>query len=99
MDSNLFISELLFTIIVGVAILVFWQLLISKNGMLRKIMLAYFLVEIYMFTFSAIWWYWEDKGVHILPLGTFRMLVLIPKVIVKIWLLWWLVKQNRKPKS
>jgi hypothetical protein len=98
MDGNLFISELLFTIIVGVAALVFWQLLISKNGMLRKIMLAYFLVEIYMFTFSGIYWYWEDKDVLIVSLNTFRMLVLIPKVIVKLWLLWWLVKQNKKPK-
>lgn len=91
MGANLFVSELLFSIIICVAILVLWQFVRSRNGMLRKIMIAYFIVEIYIFTFSAIYWY--DPFI---PVNTFRMLILIPKVIVKLWLLWWIVKQNKK---
>lgn len=95
MNVSLFVSEIMFTIIISIAVLVWWQLKISRNGMLRKIFLWYFAVEIWVFGWSAV--YWLDTST--MPLEWFRLLVLTPKVIIKLVLLWWLVKQNRKRKK
>lgn len=99
MQGNLFISELLFTIIICIAFLVFWQLKISKDGVLRKIMMAFFLIEIYVYMLSAIYWWMEDKGKLLMPMEMFRLVVLAPKAAIKLVLLWWLVKQNRQAKN
>jgi hypothetical protein len=98
MTGNLFVSEVLFTIIIAIGFLVFWQLKISRNGTLRKIMMAYFLIEIYVYSLSAIYWWAIDRGVVPVPITVFRLVVLIPKAAVKIVLLVWLIKQNRKRK-
>lgn len=97
-DANLFFSEILFTIIVAVATLVFWQLKMSKNGMLRKILMAYFLVEIYMFSLMAVFWWYADRGNPIMSIQAFRLWVLIPKTAIKVVLLGWLMRQNRRRK-
>lgn len=98
MDANLFFSEILFAIIVAVAVLVFWQLKISRNGLLRKILMAYFLIEIYMFSLMAVYWWYADRGDPLMSIKELRLLVLIPKTAIKLVLLAWLIKQNRKRK-
>lgn len=98
MSVNLFISELLFSIIIMIGLLVFWQLKRSRNGVFRKIMMAYFLVEVYVYTLSAIYWWTGENGYYFMPLHIFRLIILCPKAAIKLVLLWWLVKQNRQSK-
>lgn len=98
MDGNLFISELLFTIITTIGGLVFYQLYRSKNGVFRIIMLVYFGIDVYIYAFSAVYWLMTYYGHDVIPVGTFRLLVLAPKAAIKLVLLWWLIKQNRKQK-
>lgn len=96
MSNNLFISEVLFTFIVMIGVLVFWQMCRSKDGMLRKIMIAYFLVEIFIYTSSAIYFWKVEKGTTTLSIEMFRLIVLLPKAAVKLWLFFWLLKHNGK---
>lgn len=96
MNDELFISELLFCIIVTIGMLVFYQLYRSKNGVFRIIMLVYFAIDVYIYAFSAIYWYRSAHGYDVIPVGAFRLLVLVPKATIKLVLLWWLVKNNRK---
>lgn len=94
MSNNLFLSALMFIIITFISALVAWRLYQSKNGTLRKIMIAYFLVEVFIYSCSALFFWKEEYGAP-LNVGLFRAVVLTPKAIVMIWLLSWLSKQNK----
>lgn len=96
MSGELFISEILFAIIISIGILVLYQLIRSKNGTLRKIMIGYFAVEIWLFSWSAVYYYLAEQGTVLFSAGTLRLIVLVPKAVIKIMLLVWLVKQNSK---
>jgi len=94
MSANLFVSELLLVMIASMGFIVFWQLYRSKDGMLRKIMMFYFLTEVFMFSTFAIYWWMKSRKmiqfsiVYLLPIW------LLPKVIIKILFLDWL-RRNR----
>jgi hypothetical protein len=94
MTNNLFFSEILFTIITMVALMVVWQLYISKDGTLRKIMIAYFVVEAFIYSASAIYFLQAERGDAPFDVDIFRLIVLTPKAAIKIWLFAWLVKNN-----
>lgn len=98
MTSNLFLSEILFMIITMIALAVFWQLYKSKNGMLRKIMIAYFLIEAFIYTASALYFWAIDQRHTNLPIEVFRLIILSPKALVMLWLFSWLsTKNNNTP--
>jgi len=94
MDGNLFISEVLMSTVAAISLGVFWQLFRSKNGMLRKILIAFFLIEFYVYTFSCIYWYLLGTDQKVFSIETFRMLVLIPKALVELVLLVYLFKRK-----
>jgi hypothetical protein len=96
MSNNLFFSEILFSIIITIGLMVFWQLYISKDGMLRKIMITYFLIEVFIYTASAIYFWMVEKGNTSLSIEMFRLIILTPKAAVKLWLFFWLLKNNSK---
>jgi hypothetical protein len=94
MGDNLFISELLLAVIATIDLLIFWQFVRSKNGMLRKIFIFLFLIDAYLYIFSMIYWYRVETGMTVMTVEVFRMLVLIPKAIVMLVLLRYLIKQK-----
>src|SRR5690242_5587259 len=99
MDVNFFISEMLTTLIFCGAILIFWQLKISKNGILRKILMGYFLVEAFIYMMAGIFWWCAYRSEPFISIEGLRIITLVPKAVIKIIFLWWVVKQNRKRKS
>lgn len=76
--------------------MVVWQLYVSKNGTLRKIMITYFTVEVFIYSASAIYYWQVENRSNTIPIDVFRLMVLSPKAAVKIWLFIWLVKNNTK---
>lgn len=96
MTNNLFVSEILFLIITMIAMMVVWQLYISKNGTLRKIMITYFIIEVFIYSASAIYFWRQENDRSVLPIEMFRLIILTPKAAVKLWLFFWLLKNNSK---
>lgn len=94
MDGNLFISEILMTTIAFISLAVFWQLVRSKNGMLRKILIVFFMVEAFVYAFSGVYWYMIQIGETDMSVAVFRMIVLIPKALIELVFLIYLVKQK-----
>lgn len=94
MDGNLFISEILMSTIALISLAVFWQLVRSKNGMLRKILITFFLVEFFVYCFSSVYWYLVSIGDMDMSVATFRMIVLIPKALIELVFLFYLAKQK-----
>ncbi len=96
MGVELIISESLFTIIVLIAVLLWREFFISRNGILRKIFLWYFAIEVWVFGWSAVYWYLAEVFGNVLfSVGILRLIVLIPKAIIKLVLLWYLVRQRQ----
>lgn len=96
MTNNLFLSEIMFLTITMIAGLVFWRLYISKDGMLRKIMITYFLIEMFVYSASAVYFWTIEKGIAPVTIDVFRLVILTPKALVMLWLLSWLSKQSKK---
>src|SRR5579872_6461652 len=96
--GNLVLTEVLFAIVYVVAIFVLWEFIRARDGMLRKIMIAYFSVEIFMYLGSAIYFYTAWYKHPIMNPDAFRVIVILPKVVIKLWLLWWL-KRGRYEKQ
>lgn len=90
MTRNLFFTEILMIIISSIAFLVFWQLYRTKDGMLRKIMMAYMLIEIFVYEGSGIYFWLYEYGIVHFTIDTFRMLVLPPKAGIMLFLFFWL---------
>lgn len=95
MTQSLFISELLFAIISTIALLVVWQLVRTHDkSVLRKIMITYFLIEVFIWGSSG-WYFWAiENGRTVMSIDQFRMIIIVPKAIVKLWLFIWLAKQK-----
>lgn len=74
----------LLTIVLFVAIVTLWIFIISKNGRLRKIMIWYFIVEVFIF---ACLWYYLMEVEHNINFEYLLPVILIPKAIVKLFLL------------
>jgi len=96
MSVSIFISELLFTIIIAIAVMVFWQLWIAQPQnrfelILKRVLLWYFGIEIYMhILFAWYWWKQDYSG------GSFQLYVYTPKAIMKLVLLYLIIKHNRR---
>lgn len=96
MFENFLFNEVLMAIVYLIAIFVVLEFARTKDGVLRKIMIAYFSVEAFMYMASAV--YFAGIRYHFLYISPdlFRATVLIPKVVVKLWLLWYLVKGRKR---
>src|SRR5260221_8311956 len=89
---SLVVSEILFSITYIIAFFVFLEFFKSRDGILRKIMIAYFLVEVFVYLSSAVYFLLFYLKLTSLNIDTFAIVVTVPKVWVKIWLLSWLKK-------
>lgn len=99
MNTEFWLSEILFFIVYSIALLVLREFVISKDGMLRKLMIAYFIVEFYTYFGAAVYYLGvHEKWITLRP-ETYRVIIATPKVCVKLCLLWWLVKNRQKRKG
>src|SRR5579859_2434040 len=95
--GDLILTEVLFAIIYVIAIFVLWEFIRARDGLLRKIMIAYFSVEVFTYLGSAVYFYYSWLlGRNAFNVDIFRFTIIIPKVAVKLWLLWWLKKGRYK---
>lgn len=94
MSDNLFISEVLFAIVATIAFLVFWQFYRTRNGVLRKIMMLYFLIEFFIYAASGLYFWMAEQHYNVISIETFRLVVIVPKCLVKCWLLYYLVRNK-----
>lgn len=93
MTQQFLISELIFITIAAIGYFVVKELIQSKDGELRKIMIAYYSSIVFMYGFAAIYFIWP----HMMDLVTFRIIVCIPKAGTMLWLYSYL-RRNKKPK-
>lgn len=92
LTENLVLSEILFAVVYIIAGLVAWEFIKTKDGTLRKIMITYFTVEVFMYLSCAIFFYLKAYNLTNISGDAFRIFFILPKVFVKLWLLWWLKK-------
>lgn len=93
MNQQFILSELIFLTIAAIGFFVVKELIESKDGELRVIMIAYYSSIVFMYTFAAIYFIWPSM----MDLVTFRIIICTPKVITMLWLYSFL-RRNKNPK-
>lgn len=86
MNETFLIAQLMMLIIIGVAIRLLVEFVRSKNGTLRKIMIAYFSVEIFMYTGWVIFLCLAGRHNDLI----YTIILSLPKAVIKIRLLKWI---------
>lgn len=94
MTENLFLTEILFTIIIVIAGLVLVKFIRSKDGMLRKLMIGYFAIEIFVYFSSALYFWAIEKTDFKMSIDLFRVLAITPKAIMMLLLYSYLSKNK-----
>lgn len=90
------IIEGLYLFVTVIAVFILRQFVISKNGELRKIMIAYFSIEIFIYGSALVYFWLSENGYKVIPLHFFRIILIVPKALIKIWLLKYLLKNSQK---
>lgn len=90
MTNELLISECLFAIIILIGLFVVREFYVAKNGILRKLMIWYFSIDVYVYVLSALYWWLAEQGWELMPVYGLRLAVLIPKAIIKLRILYYL---------
>src|SRR6186713_401818 len=96
--SNFIITEILFAIVWIIGAFVLREFVISRNGMLRKIMITYFSVEVFTYLGAGIYFLATEEKWTDMSINAFRIIVIVPKVCVKLWLLWYLKRGQKQLK-
>lgn len=91
---DLILEEILLFIIVCVGCMVLREFVLSKDGTLRKILIAYFAVEVFIFWLTGLFLYASYFKLINIPIELLRYFLLLPKAAVKVWLFLYL-KKNR----
>lgn len=91
---RLAINEIILAIIVIVGIFILIRLVESKNGYFRKLLIGYFVVEIYVFFGLAVFISIKTRA----PIIPFLPFIIVPKMIIKLFFYYWLSK-NKKIKK
>lgn len=99
MFDNFLLNQILFFVLWSIALVITRAFIRSKDGMLRKIMICYFGWESITYMVSA--FYFSGLHYHWFALSpdTFRLMILIPKAGIKIWLLYYLILTAKKIES
>jgi hypothetical protein len=94
--NSFILSEILFAVVWIIALFVMREFIIAKDGMLRKLMIAYFFVEFLTYFGTSIYFLGVREGWNKLPMEQWRVIVILPKVAIKLWLLSWLITNRKK---
>lgn len=95
MKAGLFIMEILFTVIAMVSMLLVYQFTVSKNGELRKLMIAFFACQSFTVVWSGCYFFLSSKRIDIMTFYDAGILALLPLAISMLFILRYLIKQNR----
>lgn len=88
---------ILFTVVILVAVDVLVEFIEAKDGMLRKIMIVYFAIEVFTYTVLLAYIVAGRVGYHLPDIRFFALALILPKFAVKMWLRWWLKKGRKLP--
>lgn len=99
MPISLLVNEFLKSIAWGIGIFVVIEFVKTRDGMLRKIMITYFSVEVFIYFMSGLNSFLEWKNAEMIDRVTLSNILLIPKCVVKVWLLVWLIKNRAKSRK
>jgi nucleoside recognition membrane protein YjiH len=92
MNETVAIGEIIFAIIYTIAGFIVYELIKSKDGVFRKIMIAYFSSIILIYVGTALYSIFPKS----MDVNLFRIIVCTPKAITMLWLYAYLRKQNPK---
>jgi biotin transporter BioY len=95
--TSLSLCEIILAVTYIIAAFVAYEFIRLKDGELRIIMIGYFTAE-FMIYFSGAAYLMSWEGVVPNEVVVFIACLITPKMIIKIWLLDWLVKGRRKKK-
>lgn len=96
MKPDLFIAQMLYGIMAAIAFILAYQFFISKNGILRRLMIFHFLCQCWSTGWSGLWFFMEYKGFQPTSFGVGRIISLAPLCLSLIFLLIYVVQQNNK---
>jgi hypothetical protein len=97
MSTLLFLTLFMFTIIAIVSFFIAYSFWESRNGILRKIMIFYFLTKGLSYSFAATALYFmERRQVMFIEPSVGRLIILTPLTISMLMLLAYLINVNRK---
>lgn len=94
MTQTLFASELMLLLIGTIAFVVFWDLLRSKDGWLRIVMLSYMAAEMVVYFCSSIYFWLLSNGYTHMSIDTFRLIILPPKALAMTMLMLWIRRND-----
>lgn len=95
MSGNLFLSELMFSVISTVALLTMIEFIRYKDGVLRKIMICFFAIEVFVYASSGLYFWGVVNGFE-MTIDVFRVIVLAPKTICMMVLFVYLKYKRKK---
>jgi len=98
MTLNFILTEALFCAVGLLGLKVMSEFIQTRNGILRKILICYFAVESFTYLSAALFFLVTNYKWSDMTIETYRLIVITPKAIVKIWLIWYL-KTTRKKKA
>lgn len=94
MRDELIISLILFIIISIISCVTAYKFYKAKNGVLRRLMIWFFIVEVYVYLVSALYFTLASYDIEPISMGLFRFIVLLPKAVMMLRILQYL-KHNR----
>lgn len=91
---NLPLIEVLLAVVYLVGAFVLYEFIRTKNGALRKIMIAYFADEVFTYVCAALFYLLQSMDKSPIHIHVYLVIILVPKAIIKVILYTWL--RNRK---
>lgn len=89
--SNFILSEGLFAVVWLISLFIIREFWIAKDGMLRKLMIAYFAVEFYTYFGASVYYLCVHRGWWVPNNDLYRVIIILPKVVIKLLVLRWLL--------
>lgn len=99
MKATLLLAEIEFLTIALVSAFLAYQFYISKNGMLRRLLIIFFCSQFFTVLCSAIYYLaLEQFGKEPVPIAWMRIIALMPMSVSLILMLIYILGENRKNK-
>lgn len=96
-ETNFIIDEVLMIVTLINTAMIVSDFIRSKDGELRKIMIAYFCVELWILGCAIVYMCLSYYDIAPVRVGMFLAMLIAPKFVVKVWLRRWQIKnKNRK---
>lgn len=93
---NFWLAELFLTVLGIMDCVIMYQFYKAKNGILRKIMIGYFLIAAWVYLGAALYHFLMHYNLIYVSIMTFSIIAVIPKVVVTLVLYKYLRTKTNK---